>query len=1706
MSSSRGPRKDPWKDGGAKGPTGGSNQPWRPAPITGAGGPPWWQTRQGKIVLLAGSIGVVLVTLVAVWLWPKPVKPPPLVLIKAGYEDDLAVPHNFWGAKGLDDLERWARDNPEWKDGVTPLALGKGLKDELKKTWETQWLQHAPKSVMVFVSAHGVARLENNGLVPYLVPPQAELESKDGLVPFSVVLDALDDPSLKAAQKLLLVDATPAGPHWLSGQLRNDFVRALKGEGVQKRIAGIPNLVVITSCDEDQRSWGSAEWQQTAFAHYVIEGLSGRADRGPDRDGRVDAKKLYTYVRDKVQNWARDERQRLQTPFMMDPHGQAAEMPLVALAGTGKDEPEDRSGEKAPETGDKELRAAWGECKRLGSTSPHPAAYAPQLWRHYLDTLLRAEQLYRAGSPRAPELLAKADRLARQVEESRGLALAKNSVSLTLAMPAALGFGAGKAQRDADNAAKSLWDAVSKDPKDEQEAALKKVLDPLLAAERDSTRRNVLRGQLADSVVREVARSPHDRWAGGVRLLEALERDVDPALYCRSAEAHYLMMAHPDPRRGSAAPDAALMGQSLALRRFAERAALGLGPGPDGDPPAYSEQVLPWVKTTVEEADEQRRLGQDLLFTSQSQQWDKAKAMLAKAEGLYKDAQRVALQVREALYQRDRALAVLPYYTRWLGEQDSPEVTPDEGRLVSVWEKTHALRQELETPAEGLAPDKAAEQAAKLQTLAADVSKGLQYLQGLLPTPERQHPNTQPQWHEIEGFLTVPFDGPELRQRLWTASRRVSGWLHENAGKDSGKEITAEDNAARAADTAKRQVRLARAAFAGNDRSVQERLKEALGSAGPDALTRAGEEVGAQLNRVREEADTLTEEAGRLDPAAAANKLRDAARCARQVEGGIVWRMRTDPVGEQRKLLVHNLLCWQAHRTYLDYWAARPQDARPEPYFRQAGNMFLDDAQALLAGTGPKDNKRLELVTKERSWIKDAPSVVVHWKPQGSREDHTGVDPLQPTDGKEQRVYWLEGPPQETDRKVLGHPVRWVEQSRGGALKGQREVCRFKEEFPEVVVDDVTSAPEEAWDYRFVGFFRGHRSEAVTKVQAHRPPEVVVALPPLPHAAHVAVQTEQELYKRFGAGHTAVALVLDCSGSMNNRKVENGPTRWARATAAVEAILSDLPPGVWISLYVFGAREHGSTDSDAKIERVWPPHVWEGLSRARSEWQKVKDLTPVGMTPLIPAICRAVDDLPRQLPVRTVVAITDGGDTCYYNPDAGYYGELRKRPGERMPAFFRRRFGEVGNLQVSVIGFEVDKKELKELPEAKQAYEDLPKALNAVQGHYYPADDFETLQQSLAQSLLQMYYRVDPEEGSDPGDTPDEVEAISLYSKSPRPIVRKPQYYVVRVPSVGIRQRTLLEPGDALLLELVPGAGGRGELHRAVYAESNLVQQTRRFKPQRRFKSDKYPWEWVLAVLKNRQLEGSDHLEMMVTLEKDLRRPLGVIQQVRPKAVWFEVPPAGPNGARAPRLEFKRQYYYPAPAWSLDVRGWPDPRAAPTAATVKAWWIDPEETFTPRDTFQVPPPFWSDQSGALSWLGDRGPGKAKVDSIRFQRPKVEGREVDALVIQLSYKPADGPYFVRLPGWEELHVSRRGEVISRGVEHRFYAGPQEGKYTGIFYPMTARDAEEEVRKIEVYSVEDLKKEAAAAKTAGNLALESAPNDRDSDPPQLIRGKD
>src|SRR5947209_1535312 len=125
----RGPNRA-WKNQAA-GPAaaGTGKRAWQKAPDAATGPQRPW-SKKSKLGLATFAVSAIIALMIGVVLYLRPAKPACLVLIGTGFEEEMAVPHNVYGWKGLEDLAilTTAGGTDSWLpwSGSGPLRLQSG--------------------------------------------------------------------------------------------------------------------------------------------------------------------------------------------------------------------------------------------------------------------------------------------------------------------------------------------------------------------------------------------------------------------------------------------------------------------------------------------------------------------------------------------------------------------------------------------------------------------------------------------------------------------------------------------------------------------------------------------------------------------------------------------------------------------------------------------------------------------------------------------------------------------------------------------------------------------------------------------------------------------------------------------------------------------------------------------------------------------------------------------------------------------------------------------------------------------------------------------------------------------------------------------------------------------------------------------------------------------------------------------------------------------------------------------------------------------------------------------------------------------------------------------------------------------------------------------------------------------------------------------
>jgi hypothetical protein len=1657
-----------------------ASQPaWRKGPA--AARPARRLSRRAQFGIAAGLF-LVAVAGVAALLWMLyPPQPACLVVVGAGYEDNLSLPHNVYGWQGARDLARWCEDTAgggSWLARLTHTGYIRLQHGPARLAGEAdwapeRWMHCREQTLIILVGLHGGAD-KAEGAYLFLDDPEGRRHLKLADLIASLA------PVTRAKNVVLILDATQVEAYWPAGLLHNDFARQLAA--LEPSIKKQPRLVVLSASMPDQRSWVSEEWRRSVFTHYLLEGLRGGA---ADSGGTITAAGLHAYVKEKVERWAQDNRAAQQTPVLLpEDGGHAARMTLrtVDRAAPRETAPEEPPGDNFE--GAEALAKVWETHRQLRQASPSPAVYTPHLWRLYEATLLRYEQLVRADDQAdAQKLKGKLDDLQRAIENEGRLELA--SASRALPWRALLGKGAG-------GAGDGLLERLRRAKPPERKDIWREEKEKAGTAEAVTALRLELARQLLDEVDRQGAEPQAVMSAHDLLLV------LDDGGNDRPVEAHFLALLGRDLQErkgaGQKPPPADELRLGLATCRLAEATVLCAAPlslkGAEGAPapvPPYTEFVSPWIAAAVRDADEARRRGENLLLATDEDSWKEGGNELDRATAAYRAAQAQAEGVRKALAVYHEARAWLPYYAHYLADRSQP-AAQDLEAVEKLARQVDELATRLETPdRDGQSLKAPAEEAyAKLRELQEQFDTHCERL-----AVEGPQAVQQSRWHELEEVLTVPSIEPARRLALLRKSRQISRDLNRDTGRGAPPDALPADPLA----YARRQGRMAVAVL--GDRWVRE-----CNDRSPDAVARLQGQVNGDWDGLDAAAAQVRDCWQRLpqavkdataqapedqDPKAAEQDVRRAERLARQLDGAAAYQLydvgkAPSPVAERRNLLLQDLLRELADRALADHWWGENDQT---PYYVVSGKSYVRDARdrplPLHPALGAERGKLLAALDKQLV------PAGLDVRAAGERlvvTDEARVDPS----------FALKGP-----AAARGKRVCWTDMSGSvikpgterQVLEAGKETVRYPLAWPKGV------PPEKECKVTLHVRYRGQEVDAEVAVVPTGKPDLTVYQHPAPPKARIMVEADPELYEQLAWEQMSIAIVFDRSYSMEVDSNGRPIRKLEEATDALRDVLKKLPPGPKVSLWTFGHRLFNNRSEDP-AEQLRPPKRWTP-AQADGLVKQVGDVTSIregAGSPIVHTMMRASEkDLDLHKEVRfgenpgakLLLVLTDGQDNVFdqdrtYNSNGKY--KLNGKPG--IADYLKEQFKDA-DIRVFIIGFEVEAKE-KGIAEDQFG---VVKDFRPKPGEYIGAENKEALLVALKRALKdqRLRARIQARGADAPLEASGDPGGDLLVQRSGQTLipsrVLKPGTYTVSVP-VASPQEVLLRDGDQLLLKVKrTGPEEKPVLERALLREYDerrrptLVQGLPGGKDQ----------SWVVTVHGNRRPDDPGAPELLLSTETEAGRTNagGVLAQARPGFVWLEAEPQEGKG-RPQALSWRNVgdvIGYPAPAWRLRADGW----AKEVLPRVRAWVCSADPAQDPRLSTARTHNAGADPETFLPDSLLVANNEVRDLGISFDTREVEDRPghkvtMPCLVVRGTYPPK-GPVAARVAGGLKV----------QGQEHRFYSAAN--RYTGIFWGVSREQAQAAQFDLTLISVKAVQEDPGTAKVQFNL--EAADRDLPDLPP-------
>ena len=1651
------PKGPSWKNQGAASsrPANTSRKTWQPSskPVAGASADP--RSRFRKRLMAAGISGALLIALIVVviYFWNPP-KIPALVMIAPETSTTLSASPNVYGQNSMKEFTAWAAQGHD-----RPHVAAEPKEKAIRNAWKDV-LGSKEKTIVLYFAAHGAA--DKSG--PFLWMPASDATNitDSQKLPVTEILAAL--PADK--QILLIFDATQitsSAPH---GFLHNDFARALKS--LDEEIAKNKKLVVISSSDDDQRSWVSEEWRQTIFGHFLNQGVRGGAGK---EHPRVTAGVLFDYLKKEVSKWVRANRDSEQTPILL-PSGRGKEiaehLEIVGIDVASYQAPSASTSPGNTFSVPSDLKSAWEAAEKLAQRSPPPETAAPTTWRIYLDTLLRWEHLVRAGAS-TDAVQRQAEALERELQQ--GL-FDTDPPCLANSLAVATAFGIAPLELDSARF-REIWNPLKdKNP----EEAWRDLINATRAreGERGVT---LLRLQFARKVLEMISPKGIGATTENLERARKVLAIVDGS-QPRPIETHLLLMLQRD-LDAKLRPESALIWKALELRIEAERVAWLAGAKEGGYP--YAEQVHRWVEKSIRAADRQRQLGEDLLLSVDKDSWDKARVYFNSAEEMYGRCATDAVIAADALRMRDRIFARLPYYGRWIGgyRGSFPDAKVDDvlKAIEEMAASAHVLQEKLE-----VVPENPLTRLAELKNLTIGLKSDLVKLFHEFDTDTagltgKVNPSS---WHAIDNALSVPFIPVEQRVRLLSDLRSISAKLNDPKTEMPSLAAASAFDAKKAA---QRQGRVALALLGGrwvedqdartlaprgtkllSYSEMRARLGGALPGAWSDSLREVSEQIGWHFREMIAAIVGDLDEANQIELKFVQKHLDRAGYLARLLDSATALPRDRSPASEERRYWTHEMLLWQAKRTAADGWASLTTGPTTKPYCEEAGERYVQAAEKLILGNNPafetrERDRRLFKAKNTRALLK-SPEFTLDW---GDRNRSL-------FEAIEWSIAYIITPAQDL---AVGYPVLRIDPLSGPLrLANPMMSTRLR-------IDDFADRKVAAVNHtRVVQFafqkerttsgsgevcvdllYRGHIFEMKTNVRLLDRPDIEWVYTPPTGKARFGIFGKKDLQQG------AVAIIVDRTKSMRKpakikdsqgREIDGQEIKYHAANNALEDVLKKMPRGTMLNIGIF----HGNSEGKLSLTWWYPnPIRWGETvvppSDVIARVQKIEPDDKGDSTPLAEMLVKAIDNekgetFPdKYVGFRSIVVLTDGDDNVTDNEER----PATSAPGDLVLKALRKASNDIA---LNIILFGVNETErqravtqFKSITETRN-FDDIGMTSGVIWS------DVTNGKELVEKLRLSMLPKVQVVRGTE--RLPQEL-GIALFEEGSRRFSKPVDPGTYQLRALGLRSRKLLhlEPGDRLLLEMRRD-GDRMDLRIPLYADilTYIPEYLRK---------DSADGKVHMTVTKKSLTDHGDHndLKLVATLEKKVEDRVEELRMERPWFTWFEVSPLNADNGKKPLyLSIKNLSDRPVPTWTIEAGRWVAEAGknnaldSPALPSVTAWWVDG----FPGDPHRVT--FAKLESLDIDFRKIEKEVTVGGTKVRIENIRVEG---GALQVNTSYT-LGSPIVVRVLG-----LKKDQQRLQLGETHHYFE--KDGKYMAVFGPIDRADFVRQVT-LEFYTLESLKK--------------------------------
>jgi hypothetical protein len=339
------------------------------------------QARMRKIYILGAVILALAATVAGLLFYLREPPRPTIVVLRIDQYRDARVPVSPWAVQDRNALRNLGMQEKNTFTSQERELLKQELADLGKK-------QPRDQPLVIYLCAY--AAVQDDGTVAIL-PADANLGDQKTWLPFKDVLAALQNCPVK--HRLLLLDLAVPCVEPRAGLLAANVPEKLKPV-LETAVKDDGNLLVLASCGPGQASLASEEFGHTVFAHFIVEGLAGRADGFPNKktDNRVTVRELVDYVTMQVDRWAYDNLGLRQTPEFFGNSATDYEL-------TGTDDKKQPEATSLPSEYPSFLQNGWAERDKWWAERRRPTP--PKLIGRLERALLNADEHWRKGEDAA---------------------------------------------------------------------------------------------------------------------------------------------------------------------------------------------------------------------------------------------------------------------------------------------------------------------------------------------------------------------------------------------------------------------------------------------------------------------------------------------------------------------------------------------------------------------------------------------------------------------------------------------------------------------------------------------------------------------------------------------------------------------------------------------------------------------------------------------------------------------------------------------------------------------------------------------------------------------------------------------------------------------------------------------------------------------------------------------------------------------------------------------------------------------------------------------------------------------------------------------------------------------------------------------------------------------------------------------------------